>query len=164
MVTTRRLQHEELPSVWALSIVPHIGVTADPSAPVPLPGSDAPPTTFPDLADPDRFFVQAGGDFLVADFRGYVVGMGGFRPNERGQAEVLRVRVHPALRRRGIGQALMRSLEERAAQLGFREAHLNTATNQPEAMAFYQSMGYQEIGREHQLSWTWTLVHYTKIL
>ena len=45
-----------------------------------------------------------------------------------------------------------------------RELHLDTATNQPEAMAFYGSLGYQEIGREHQPSWSWTLVYYAKVL
>src|SRR3979409_1607584 len=34
--------------------------------------------------------------------------MGGVRPNDRGRAEVLRVREHPAVRRRGVGGALMR--------------------------------------------------------
>jgi ribosomal protein S18 acetylase RimI-like enzyme len=45
--------------------------------------------------------------------------MGGIRPNGRGQAEVLRLRVHPATRRRCIGRRLMADLEERAAWLGF---------------------------------------------
>jgi hypothetical protein len=58
----------------------------------------------------------------------------------------------------------MTALEDRARQLGLPEAHLDTATNQPEAIAFYQSLGYQEVGREHQLSWTWTLVYFVKIL
>jgi hypothetical protein len=38
------------------------------------------------------------------------------------------------------------------------------ADNQPEAMAFYAALGYQETSREHQPSWTWTLVHYAKDL
>jgi hypothetical protein len=41
---------------------------------------------------------------------------------------------------------------------------LDTATNQPEAMAFYQGLGYREVGRERQPSWTWTLVYYAKNL
>jgi ribosomal protein S18 acetylase RimI-like enzyme len=76
----------------------------------------------------------------------------------------VRVRVHPATRRRGVGRALMAALEQRAGQLGMRELHLDTATNQPEAMAFYHSLGYQEVGREHQPGWSWTLVYYAKVL
>jgi ribosomal protein S18 acetylase RimI-like enzyme len=95
---------------------------------------------------------------------GHVVGMGGYRPDADARAEVLRVRVHPATRRRGIGRALMAELERRAAGNGVRTMHLDTATNQPAAMAFYQDLGYHEVGREHQPSWTWTLVYYVKPL
>jgi ribosomal protein S18 acetylase RimI-like enzyme len=74
------------------------------------------------------------------------------------------VRVHPARRRRGIGRELMAALESRAAGRGFRESWLDTATNQPEAMAFDQSLGYTETGRETQTEWHWTLVYYLKQL
>ncbi|KUL30867.1 hypothetical protein ADL15_23185 [Actinoplanes awajinensis subsp. mycoplanecinus] len=70
--------------------------------------------------------------------------------------------MHPATRRRGIGRALMAGLEQRAAGSVLRTAHLDTATNQPAAMAFYQDLGYRETGRERQPGWTWTLVYYTK--
>jgi hypothetical protein len=42
------------------------------------------------------------------------------------------------------------------------EMFLDTATNQPEAMAFYQHLGYREIGRRHKPGWSWTLVDYVK--
>jgi ribosomal protein S18 acetylase RimI-like enzyme len=127
-----------------------------------LPAEEQP--GFPDLADVPGCFLQAGGDFLIAEIDDHLVGMGGIRPNADGEAEVLRVRVHPATRRRGVGRALMNALEERAAQLGMQQMHLDTATNQPEAMAFYRSLGYQETGREHQPGWSWTLVYFVKRL
>jgi ribosomal protein S18 acetylase RimI-like enzyme len=119
---------------------------------------------FPDVADPAREFVRAGGDFLVAEVDGHLAAMGGIRPalGRAGRAEVLRVRVHPALRRRGVGRMLMEALEARAALLGFRQLFLDTATNQPAAMAFYQHLGYRETGRESRPEWRWTLVYYTK--
>ena len=58
----------------------------------------------------------------------------------------------------------MTALEQRAGELGMRELHLDTATNQPEAMVFYRSLGYAEVGREHRPSWSWTLVYYAKRL
>jgi ribosomal protein S18 acetylase RimI-like enzyme len=58
----------------------------------------------------------------------------------------------------------MDALETRGAELGFREAWLDTATNQPEAMAFYEGLGYRETGRETRPGWTWTLVYYLKEL
>jgi ribosomal protein S18 acetylase RimI-like enzyme len=92
--------------------------------------------------------------------------MGGIGPvaDHPGRAEALRVRVHPALRRRGLGRALMTALEDRAAALGYDELFLDTATNQPEAMAFYEGLGYRETGRESRPEWNWTLVYYIKCL
>jgi ribosomal protein S18 acetylase RimI-like enzyme len=164
VLTVRRFLDADVPVLWALNALPNIGETADPSVPVALPPAAAPPDGFADLADIEAGFVAAGGDFLVADLDGHVVGMGGFRPGPDARAEVLRVRVHPATRRRGIGRALMTELERRAARAGLRSASLDTATNQPEAMAFYLGLGYREVGRERQPDWTWTLVYYRKDL
>lgn len=148
--------------MWALNALPNIGETADPSVPVPLPAADAAPTDFSDLADVEGSFLAVGGEFLVVELDGHVVGMGGYRPSADARAEVLRVRVHPATRRRGVGRALMAELERRAAGNGLTTMHLDTATNQPAAMAFYESLGYHEVGRERRPGWTWTLVYYVK--
>jgi len=151
--------------LWALNALPNVGATADPTVPLPLPPAVDPPAGFPDLADVRGCFLEVGGDFLIVERGGHLVGMGGIRPrDDRETAEVLRVRVHPAFRRRGVGRALMSALEQRAARLGMRRMHLDTATNQPEAMAFYQGLGYQETGREHQPAWSWTLVYFAKAL
>lgn len=164
MVTVRRFRDTDTPLLWALNALPNIGETADPSVPIPLPPAATPPAGFPDLADVEAGFLACGGEFLVVELDGHIVGMGGFRPGDDAHAEVLRVRVHPATRRRGIGRALMAELERRASGHGLRAMRLDTATNQPEAMAFYQSLGYREIGRECQPGWTWTLVYYAKTL
>jgi ribosomal protein S18 acetylase RimI-like enzyme len=164
VITVRRFASADAPTLWALNDLPNIGATADPTVPLPLPPATNPPASFPDLADITGCFLRAGGDFLVAEQNGHVVGMGGIRPSGQGRAEVLRVRVHPATRRRGVGRALMATLEQRAGELGVRELHLDTATNQPEAMAFYRSLDYQEVGREQRPGWSWILVYYAKRL
>ncbi|MDT0345465.1 GNAT family N-acetyltransferase [Streptomyces litchfieldiae] len=160
------MEREDLPVLWAMATLPNIGATADSSVPLPLPGASEAPEPFADLADPWRHFEAVGGCFLVATVDGHVAAMGGFRPrcDRPGRIEILRVRVHPALRRRGLGQALMSALEAHARAKGFREAWLDTATNQPEAMAFYASLGYRETGRETRTEWHWTLVYYLKEL
>ncbi len=58
----------------------------------------------------------------------------------------------------------MGGLEARAARLGMRHLRLDTATNQPEAVAFYRGLGYREVGREHRPGWSWTLVYFVKLL
>lgn len=166
-VSVREVGPADLPVLWTLAVLPNIGRTADPSVPLPLPPAPGPPPgDFGDLADPRRDFTDRGGCFLVAEVAGHLAGMGGFRPaaGPEDRAEILRVRVHPALRRRGIGRAVMAGLETRARELGFAEAWLDTATNQPESMAFYEALGYRDIGQETRPEWRWTLVHYLKSL
>lgn len=200
MVTVRRFRAPDAPAVWALNDLPNIGATANPDVPLPLPPAAHPPATFPDLADIPTHFLTTGGEFLVAELDGHLVGMGGIRPTttdtahtalaghlsgaphldpaghhpgallgpdghhpgRTDAAHVLRVRVHPATRRRGVGRALMTALEERARDLGLRHMVLDTADNQPEAIAFYRRLGYRETGRERRPGWTWTLVYFTK--
>jgi ribosomal protein S18 acetylase RimI-like enzyme len=120
------------------------------------------PGHFPDLEDPHRSFILAGGEFLVVDLDGRVVGMGAIRGSAESRAEVLRVRVHPAIRRQGVGRSLMSALETRAVELGFDELDLDTTVEQPEAIAFYRALGYSEIGR--QAFPAWELVYFRKQL
>jgi ribosomal protein S18 acetylase RimI-like enzyme len=164
MITTRQARRADQPRLWALNSLPNIGSTGDPLLPIHPPVPHRQPPAFPDLADVEGSFIDRGGDFIVAEDGDQVVGMGGYRPNNLRQAEVLRVRVHPAVRRRGVGRAVMAELEARAATAGFTEMHLDTATNQPEAVRFYESLGYREVGRETHPEWHWTLVYFSKFL
>jgi len=164
VIRVRRFVDTDAPTLWALNDLPNVGATADVTVPLPLPPAVSPPVNFSDLADVSGCFLRAGGDFVVAVQDGHLVGMGGIRPSGRQRAEVLRVRVHPATRRRGVGRAVMTALERCGRELGIRELHLDTATNQPEAMVFYRSLGYQEVGRERRPGWSWTLAYYAKRL
>jgi ribosomal protein S18 acetylase RimI-like enzyme len=58
----------------------------------------------------------------------------------------------------------MTGLESRARDHGYTEMFLDTAANQPEAVAFYQALGYHEAGRETRPQWSWTLIYFTKPL
>ncbi len=58
----------------------------------------------------------------------------------------------------------MAALEQRAAELGYAQMFLDTAENQPEALAFYRALGYRESGRATQPGWIWTLVYFVKDL
>jgi ribosomal protein S18 acetylase RimI-like enzyme len=167
MLTLRPAEDRDLPVIWALSVLPNIGATADPAVAFPLPpASSLPGGAFGDLADPQRTFTAAGGELVVAELGGHIAAMGGFRPQVEvpDRVEIVRVRVHPARRRLGLGTAIMSTLETDAAALGYRQAWLDTATNQPEATAFYRSLGYNEVGRETRPQWHWTLVYYLKHL
>ena len=76
-----------------------------------------------------------------------VVAMGAVRPRDETTAEVKRMRVHPDVQRRGYGRAILRRLEERALQLGYRRLILDTTERQIAAIGLYRSEGFVETRR-----------------
>jgi len=161
MATFREYQRSDLLTVWTMATPPNIGATADPSTPLPLPAASEPPTAFLALADPNAL---PGGAFLVGEIGGHIVAMGGLRACDDDRAEIGYIRVHPATRRQSIGRRLMAALEQRAEAMGYTGVVLNTATNQPEAVAFYRSLGYADVRTETRPEWHWTLIHFEKTL
>jgi ribosomal protein S18 acetylase RimI-like enzyme len=149
-------------AIWALNDIPNIGMTSDPSFPLDLERRDEPPPQFPDLADVPESFIAAAGGFFVVEDDGRLLGMGGYERRGPDEAQVLRVRVHPARRRRGIGRRLMAAIEEAAAARGIRRLIVETADNQPEAIAFYVALGYRRTGTESHPDWAWTLLWFAR--
>ncbi|MGC2784319.1 MAG: GNAT family N-acetyltransferase [Roseiarcus sp.] len=91
----------------------------------------------------------AGGKLvLIATLDGEVAGTAQLdldsMPSKRHHAEVSKVLVDPAFRRAGVGRALMREIERRAAQEGRWLLTLDTAGDAAEAL--YRSLGYRLAG------------------
>ena len=89
------------------------------------------------VVTPDEF-VPPHGLFLVAEVDDIPAG----RARGDGRAEMKRVYVEPAFRRRGLAQVLVDALEADVARAGIRSLELNTGHEQPEAIALYAAMGY----------------------
>jgi GNAT superfamily N-acetyltransferase len=87
------------------------------------------------------------GVFLVARRDGVAVGCGAVRPRAdgTGDGEIKRMYVVPGARRQGISRKLLAALEAEAAKLGYRALQLETGLMQPEAIALYESAGWQVI-------------------
>ena len=85
---------------------------------------------------------------LVATLGGEVAGTAQLdldaMPSKRHHAEVSKVLVGPAFRRAGVGRALMREIERRAAKEGRWLLTLDTAGDAAEAL--YRSLGYSLAG------------------
>jgi ribosomal protein S18 acetylase RimI-like enzyme len=64
-----------------------------------------------------------------------------------GDAEIKRMWVDPAHRRRGLASAVLAGLEDAARAAGCGRTVLETGTEQPEALAFYRARGYVAIPR-----------------
>jgi ribosomal protein S18 acetylase RimI-like enzyme len=103
-----------------------------------------------DLASPEALaatYLEGRGDFLVGELDGIIVAMGALRPFDDTRVEMKRVRVDPEYQRRGFGETIVVRLEERARELGASGVHLDTTTGQEPAIAMYEKLGYEEIGR-----------------
>jgi ribosomal protein S18 acetylase RimI-like enzyme len=115
----------EYPSIYALweraGSGVHLGLTDQPAE------MDKKITRDPDL-------------FLVAEKEGRLVGavLGGF-DGRRGL--VYHLAVDEGERRQGIGEALMKELEERFRQKGCRRYYLLVTWDNPEALHFYEQRG-----------------------
>src|SRR3954470_10490410 len=92
-------------------------------------------------------FAPPRGTFLVGfDAGGTPVCAGGVKPLDDGAAEIKRMYVVPAARRRGNARALLRALEDAARGAGDATFRLDTAPRQPHAQAMYEASGYRRIG------------------
>ncbi|MFB6284568.1 MAG: N-acetyltransferase family protein [Halobacteria archaeon] len=105
-----------------------------------------------DLQDVSGCYIDMGGEFLVAETDGEVVGTGAYRrPSEwkeryleigSGTVEVTRMRVDPGLHGHGIGTAVYEELEKRARSEGYSRFVLDTGAENETARGFYESLGF----------------------
>jgi ribosomal protein S18 acetylase RimI-like enzyme len=100
-----------------------------------------------DLHSICQVYIDAGGEFIVAELDSRVVAMGALRPSSAGRAELKRMRVHPDYQRRGFGHAVLTRLEARARELRFHTLHLDTTVGQVAAQQLYRRHGFVETGR-----------------
>lgn len=166
MIEIRSFQPDDLPGLWALAHLPDSGITEDASVPVPLPLRRVPPTGPLELVDPEASILAVGGDLLIASEGGHLIGVGGLRPlRDRPRlGRLVRIRVHPASRRRGIASQLMTALEEGARRRGLSDLLLDVGDHQPEALAFYRALGWSETWRETSPEWHWQVVWFHRSL
>jgi len=90
--------------------------------------------------------LEAGrGTFLVARHGGRAVGCGAVRVLDLGTAEVKRMYVDPDERGRGVGKAVLDSLEAAAVQLGVHRLVLETGIYQHAAIALYRRADFTPV-------------------
>ncbi len=99
-------------------------------------------------------FAPGAGAFFVGYLDEVAVAMGGWRFRTDVQAlgrtraaEIKRMYVAPGARRRGLARRVLRHLEETARDEGADLLVLETGSRQPEAIALYESAGYEPVTR-----------------
>ncbi|MGY8665366.1 GNAT family N-acetyltransferase [Bradyrhizobium sp. UFLA05-109] len=115
-----------------------------------------------DLRNISEVYIRSGGDFLTAHIGSQLVAMGGLKPVDSDVVELKRMRVDPALRRRGLGRSLLHELESRATALGFKRVVLDTTTIQVGAQKLYETAGY--VRRREGILHGYAVIFYEKRL
>jgi ribosomal protein S18 acetylase RimI-like enzyme len=95
--------------------------------------------------DPSDDLTPPGGLLLVAQEKDDVLGCAGLRLLPGHAAEVTRVFVIPAARRRGLGSRLLDCLEEHARRHRISALRLDTRRDLTEARRLYVRHGYREV-------------------
>jgi len=91
-------------------------------------------------------FAPPGGRYVVGFADGAPVCGGGLKRLDDEAAEIKRMYVVPAARRRGAARALLAALEGAARDLGYSIVRLDTGARQPHAKELYAASGYVDVG------------------
>jgi GNAT superfamily N-acetyltransferase len=79
------------------------------------------------------------------DAAGPPLGGVGVRAIHPGVGQIRRLWVDPSSRGQGIARALMLGVEDGARRLGLTDLRLGTGDQQPEAVALYESSGWERV-------------------
>ena len=86
-----------------------------------------------------------GGAFLVGWYDEEPVCCGGVKRLDERACEIKKMYVVPELRGQGVARALLHALEDKARELGYRVARLDTGPKQTHARRLYESEGYAPV-------------------
>lgn len=134
MTTIRRYRPTDAPAVRTLH---ERVVRAAGTDPGDIPGAA-------DVADIEGAYLETGGEFLVAERDGRLVGMGGLAV-DGDEGELFRMRVATDCQREGVGSRLLDALEAAARERGAARLYAETARRQSAALAFYPANGYEQV-------------------
>ncbi len=98
-----------------------------------------------DVVEVEKYYQRSGGEFWVVECDRKIVGTGGYYPIEHSQkaVEIRKMYLLPDARGHGLGRFLLAQLEQAAAEKGFLEVWVETATALDAAVRLYERNGYQ---------------------
>lgn len=103
-------------------------------------------------AEPEEFKSPGGRFLIVRDAKGTAVGCGAVRLMDSQTAEIKRMWLHPSMRGRGAGWALLAALEAEAVALGARRGVLDTNATLTSALALYRAAGWGAVAAYNENS------------
>ena len=104
----------------------------------------------------EHYWKDRKGEFWVCEEleTGMVVGTAAYCEKERGSnaVEIRKLYLLPRARGKGLGRAILETLEKRIKERGYGEIYIKTVTVLREACKLYQSAGYREAGIPEKLN------------
>lgn len=97
------------------------------------------------IYSPQAGILDVGGEILIAEDAGRVVGSVVLLPAGEGEFELAKLAVVPALQRRGLGRQLSERAIARAQELGAARVVLSSNSRLQAAIRLYESMGFQHV-------------------
>jgi len=97
-------------------------------------------------------YASPNGALLVAESEARVVGCVALKRLGEGTCEMKRLFVDSAAHGRGFGDALARTIVERAKNLGYSRMMLDTGPLQVEAQTLYRKLGFRDVPPYYELS------------
>lgn len=100
------------------------------------------------LSNPEEYILKDGGKILMAYWNDEVAGTVALRKMKTGDFELTKMAVDPAFRGKGIGEALIHGLIDRAREMKLKSIILYSNTVLETAIRLYRRMGFIEIPLE----------------
>ncbi|MGI9582374.1 GNAT family N-acetyltransferase [Chryseobacterium sp. RRHN12] len=117
----------------------------------------------------DEFFAQFNTidtikNCIVAYIDNIPAACGAFKPLSEDTVEIKRMFTHPEFRKKGLGSAVVKELENWAAELNFKKAVLETSRDLKNAISVYEKSGFSRIPNYGQYIGVEQSVCYEKVL
>ena len=106
----------------------------------------------PDTDDIWLSFVTRGADIVVVDMGGKIIATGTLLPEVDGSGRILRMSVDRQHRRQGLARTIVAELVERSRRRGLDRVTVTTDTPWSEAVALYQSCGFDLVSQTDDAS------------
>jgi N-acetylglutamate synthase-like GNAT family acetyltransferase len=97
------------------------------------------------LDHPEEYVLQRGGQILLAEYRGQIVGACALLRMDADTLELAKMAVSPAAQGLGIGQCLAQAALDSARGMGARRVYLESNTGLTAAIRLYYKLGFREV-------------------
>ncbi len=119
-----------------------------------------------DIYNVNDYYIQKGGKIWVAEDNSYIIGFGGFRLVNSETAEIKRVRIDSRYRRKGLGKAIIKNIENYCKNNDIKKILVDTDDRFEAAKTMYINMGFviYRTQTESENGIEYTEIYYEKLL